>query len=77
VVDYSKDVNSDEYDGIDTENLLTLEKLKQAQRQEYIQVSQQRTTLSLLPSPTLIFTQYYLTVIEAEKRCCVQAGSLA
>jgi len=37
-ISYSRDTNSDEYNGIDTENLLTLEKLKQAQRQEYIQV---------------------------------------
>jgi len=37
-VSISRDMNTGEYDGIDTEHLLTLERLKQAQRQEYIKV---------------------------------------
>ena len=36
---YNRETSADEFEGIATENLLTLERLKQAQRQEYIQVN--------------------------------------
>lgn len=34
--------SKEEYDGIDTDNLITLERLKQNQRQDYLKVKQHR-----------------------------------
>ena len=36
---YRESKSKEEYDGIDLENLVTLEKLKQSQRQDYLKVS--------------------------------------
>ena len=38
---YRESKSKEEYDGIDTDNLITLERLKQNQRQDYLKV---RTT---------------------------------
>ena len=56
----SKDTNTDEYDGIDTENLLTLEKLKQAQRQEYIQVRGVQPHNPTIPTHPSLYSLEYI-----------------
>ncbi len=41
--------SKEEYDGIETDNLITLERLKQNQRQDYLKVSRAKTK----PAPRL------------------------